>query len=239
MAIIRDIEQIRDLIPTFEDLKRCGNFASVKEEIIKKNALYAFAINGSDEISVKSYNVKFLLLGLTHTYSLVLVSDTDKIGRFCDFMTVLRDVTKPMKIEDWKWSLDEIGISIRSDNASRNFIYFGTDSNDVDEIKKGLHNKLRKETEYKKIEPKFINSVMESLKKGKPIYVSTDEKRKDVTFKSPPPPLTTIIGEQKKGVLNTDSNHTLEVLNRYAQMRYGKGLDEPKDTIITTETVYI
>jgi hypothetical protein len=159
-------------------------------------------------------------------------SDINLVNRYCEFVAIQRDVSKKMKITDWKWSYDEIGISLKSDNSSHSFIYFGTSKEDINYIKVGLSKGLRKETEYEKIEPELISLVIESLKKGKAVYVSEIPKRvdakKDVVVKSPPPPLT------------DNTNHTLDVLSRYSKMIYGKEKeDKSNSSTITTDITYV
>ena len=133
MAIIKSVDEIRALIPTFKDLARCGNFASVESDIIKSNPLYAFSVGGNFARNLK---IKFILLGLTNVYALILTSsENDSIGRYCDYMAIPRDITKPISPDSWKWNEDAIGLSFKSDNASESIIYFGTNENDGNEIK--------------------------------------------------------------------------------------------------------
>ena len=80
MAIIKDVNEIKYLIPTFKDLIRCGNFAKVEDEIYKSKELYAFSVNCVYGINIKAYRVRFVLIGLQNVYALVLVGEKEEIG---------------------------------------------------------------------------------------------------------------------------------------------------------------
>lgn len=166
MAIIKDVSEIKDLIPTFKDLIRCGNFANVEDGIYKSKELYAFSVNCVYGINIKAYKARFVLIGLQNVYALVLVNEKEEIGRYCDFVGVPRDVSKPIKLEDWKWSTDEIGLSITSDNANGNFIYFGTSISDEKLIRQELMIGKRDFIEYKKLDRELWLTIMEALKMG-------------------------------------------------------------------------
>ena len=156
-------------------LRSANRLNQTPRTIYNKNPLYAFIVNDKVSNSITTIKVKFLFLGLISTYALILSnSDVNLVNRYCEFVAVQRDVSKKMKISDWKWSYDEIGISLKSDNSSHSFIYFGTSKEDINYIKTGLSNGLRKETEYEKIEPELISLVIESLKKGKAVILYGD-----------------------------------------------------------------
>lgn len=175
MAIIKDVNEIKYLIPTFKDLIRCGNFAKVEDEIYKSKELYAFSVNCVYGINIKAYRVRFVLIGLQNVYALVLVGEKEEIGRYCDFVGVQRDVSKPIKLEDWKWSTDEIGLSITSDNANGNFIYFGTTKSDEKLIRQELMIGKRDFIEFKKLDRELWLTIMETLKMGGKTNTSTVE----------------------------------------------------------------
>lgn len=216
MSIIKDLGQIRSLIPTFKDLARCRNFASVEDEVYREKPLFAFSVNTENSMVIRTYKVKFLFLGLTSVYALVLTGENGIVGRYCDFVGMQRDITKPVRPEDWKWSNDEIGISIKSDNSNHNFVYFGSDEDDIEEIKKGLKNGLRKETEYKELSAELRSMIMESLKRGAPVNSTTQEKRNKAA--------------------NLKRNENIDKLSELAaEINYKPS----KENIITTEIVII
>ena len=258
MAVIKDIEEIKELIPKFKDLARCGNFASVKDEIIKAKPLYAFSINGIDGITTKHFKAKFYFLGLSSVYALVLAGENALIGRYCDYVAIPRDITKPVGYKDWKWSTDDIGLSFRSDNASHNFVYFGTDENDGDEIIEGLKNGFRHETIYKPIDQGLKNMVMESLKIGKPTNRSMEAKRESAIIVSKEELITkpnpAISSFDMSKCLPAPSNAEIakqtilgltaygSVLERFIDKKFGTAPDkEDKKTesIVVADVVYV
>lgn len=251
MAIIKSVDEIRALIPTFKDLARCGNFASVESDIIKSNPLYAFSVGGNFKRNVKT---KFILIGLTNLYALVLTAyENDSIGRYCDYMAIPRDITKPISPDNWKWNEDAIGLSFKSDNASESIIYFGTEEKDGEKIRELFNKGLRTETiSYKKLDQTLRNTVMETLRVGKiPTDKTTIEKRNvgvSASVQAPPPLLPRMCLPSPEAVTKPEQKtNYMDVLARYARMIYGKEEEHPaeellsngKEKTITTETVYV
>ena len=244
MAIIKDINEIKELIPTFKDLARCGNFASVESNITKSKPLYAFSINGMDGITTKHYKVRFVFIALNLVYVLVLAGEDGKVGRYCDFVAVPRDVSKPINPHNWGWNEDDIGLFLKSDNISSNIIYFGTDEQDADEIRKGILEGKRKLIPIKKLDQNTRNFVLETLKygvatnriKGNPI-----EKR-DTTPTTPakdlPSSANVTGGRQFKSSIDY-----MAILNRYLDIKEKKeeaiaSKKKEKETVVT-ETVIV
>jgi hypothetical protein len=243
MAIIKDINEIKELIPTFKDLARCGNFASVESNITKSKPLYAFSINGMDGITTKHYKVRFVFIALNLVYVLVLVGEDGKVGRYCDFVAVPRDVSKPINPHNWGWNEDDIGLFLKSDNISSNIIYFGTDEQDADEIRKGILEGKRKLIPIKRLDQDVRNLVLETLKYGMPSYATNKTKgnpleKRDTTTKCLPSPDNVTGGRQFKSSIDY-----MSVLNRYLDIKEKKeeaiaSKKKEKETVIT-ETVIV
>lgn len=237
MAIIQDVNEIYALIPTFKDLSRCGNFASVEDELIEKQPLYAFVVSGYDGVAIKHYKVKFVLLGLVNVYALILTVDKSLIGRYCDFVGIPRDITKPITPYDWKWSEDAIGLSLRSDNASNNVFYFGTDENDIIKIREGLNKKYRREKSYPKLELDLRNVIIESLKAKKPVNVMVQRPKREMK-----PIETPIVKDTVINVTNSvNMCKCLPAPSEVTKVEERKPLvdyDAIVNKIVTTEIVY-
>lgn len=243
MAIIKDVNEIKELIPTFKDLARCGNFASVESNITKSKPLYAFSINGMDGITTKHYKVRFVFIALNLVYVLVLVGEDGKVGRYCDFVAVPRDVSKPINPHNWGWNEDDIGLFLKSDNISSNIIYFGTDEQDADEIRKGVLEGKRKLIPIKRLDQDVRNLVLETLKYGMPSYATNKTKgnpleKRDTTTKCLPSPDNVTGGRQFKSSIDY-----MSVLNRYLDIKEKKeeaiaSKKKEKETVVT-ETVIV
>ena len=243
MAIIKDVNEIKELIPTFKDLARCGNFASVESNITKSKPLYAFSINGMDGITTKHYKVRFVFIALNLVYVLVLVGEDGKVGRYCDFVAVPRDVSKPINPHNWGWNEDDIGLFLKSDNISSNIIYFGTDEQDADEIRKGILEGKRKLIPIKRLDQDVRNLVLETLKYGMPSYATNKTKgnpleKRDTTTKCLPSPDNVTGGRQFKSSIDY-----MSILNRYLDIKEKKeeaiaSKKKEKETVVT-ETVIV
>ena len=243
MAIIKDINEIKELIPTFKDLARCGNFASVESNITKSKPLYAFSINGMDGITTKHYKVRFVFIALNLVYVLVLVGEDGKVGRYCDFVAVPRDVSKPINPHNWGWNEDDIGLFLKSDNISSNIIYFGTDEQDADEIRKGILEGKRKLIPIKRLDQDVRNLVLETLKYGMPSYATNKTKgnpleKRDTTTKCLPSTDNVTGGRQFKSSIDY-----MCILNRYLDIKEKKeeaiaSKKKEKETVVT-ETVIV
>lgn len=243
MAIIKDVNEIKELIPTFKDLARCGNFASVESNMVKSKPLYAFSVNGMDGITTKHYKVRFVFIALNLVYVLVLVGKDGKVGRYCDFVAVPRDVSKPINPYNWGWNEDEIGLFLKSDNVSSNIIYFGTDEQDAGEIRKGILEGKRKLIPIKRLDQDVRNLVLETLKYGIPSYATNKTKgnplvKRDTTTKCLPSPDNVTGGRQFKSPVDY-----MAVINRYLDIKEKKeesimSKKKEKETVVT-ETVIV
>jgi hypothetical protein len=172
-----------------------------------------------------------------------LVGEDGKVGRYCDFVAVPRDVSKPINPHNWGWNEDDIGLFLKSDNISSNIIYFGTDEQDADEIRKGILEGKRKLIPIKRLDQDVRNLVLETLKYGMPSYATNKTKgnpleKRDTTTKCLPSPDNVTGGRQFKSSIDY-----MSVLNRYLDIKEKKeeaiaSKKKEKETVIT-ETVIV
>jgi hypothetical protein len=232
MAIIKNKDFLKPLIPNFGDLVRCGNFATVDYEDGKhRPTMFAFVFDEVNHIFTRQYKVHFTLVGLTECYGLVLTKEDNKYGRYCDFIAVERDITKPLSdIDMWKFEVDDIGVSLKSDNANGNIIYFGTSENDSVEIRQGIYDGLTSNTVYKPCNTRFRALMLESLKLGMPATETAEDRRSNKQTLCLPSP---------QDVTQVDDSEVDygEVLKRYARMKFR---DRTKEEVtVTAEVVYV
>ena len=232
MAVIKNKDFLKPLIPNFGDLVRCGNFATVDyEDGCHRPTVFAFVFDEINHIFTKQYKVHFTLVGLTECYGLILTKEDNKYGRYCDFIAIERDVNKPLSdINRWKFEVDNIGVSLKSDNANGNIIYFGTSENDSVEIRSGLYEGAASRNRYKPCNPRFRSLILESLKCGMPVNETAEDRRSNgQTLCLPSPQDVTPASE-----CEVDYG---EVLKRYARMKFR---DRTKEEVtVTAEVVYV
>jgi hypothetical protein len=143
MAIIKNISEIIDLIPTYNDLLRC-NCASALEVYTENKPLYAFVFDNASLNYRRRYKANFMLAALEDIYILFLIEEGECVSRYSDYIVLKRNKERALYRTDWKWNIDSIGLSITSDNVSRNIIYFGTNENDAVKVRIGIVDGLRK-----------------------------------------------------------------------------------------------
>lgn len=240
MAIITNVAQIASKIPTFNDLIRHGNFASVDAKTTNSKPLFAFVFDYTNKIFIKQYRVKFVLLGLIDCYVLILTNDEGKIGRYCDFTVIPRDVTKPLTdASNWKWIANGVGICLVSDNVSQNIIYFGTEEDDSVEIRCRLQQGLGGNYERAQIDVITRDVILESLKKNVAVLESTENRRKrmaDEIKKKESSNMLCLPSPEDITAPHTNKIDYMKVLERYARLKYK---DRTEEVTVTTDVVYV
>ena len=224
MAIIQDISEIERLIPTYRDLGREGNFASVEDGILKCRPLYAFTINGVNLTTVKSDKIVFCFLALTKVYALIVANSRKEINRYSDFKVIQRDITKPLRADSWEWENSAVGLRMVSSAIGSNVIYFGTDEKDVETIRKAIKDGKVEfpsrvgANDEKKLEMRGL--VLDVLRNGKTKNVNITEKTK----------------------ADAEARRPDDALKNYRRIRFGD-IDSPnnikEEITVVTDTVYV
>lgn len=239
MSIITNVAQIAPIIPTFNDLVRCGNFASVDAKIIDSKPLFAFVFDYTNKIFIKQYRVKFVLLGLVDCYVLIITNKEGQIGRYCDFTIIPRDVTKPLSdASDWKWIANGVGLCLVSDNVSQNITYFGTEEDDSVEIRSRLYQGLGGIHEHQKIDVITRDVILESLKRNVAVFESTENRRQRMAkeIENSKSSSMLCLPSPQDVTPHTEKVDYAKVLERYARIKYR---DRTEKVTVTTEVVYV
>ena len=142
MAIVKDLNEIKDLIPEPDYRFYGSNISEVPSEIIDKKPLYAFVVSSKANTVISAYRAYFSLIKRGDNFYL-MTADYDGLNQLhSDFIKAKKPSKGKLKITDWPFMVDKIGLHMKSSFYDKNIIYFGTMANDIKTVRETLKNKV-------------------------------------------------------------------------------------------------
>ena len=137
MAVISKLSDIIKLIPTARSEFFQSPIASVDDETIACNPLYAVLVNKSTNSIFHIFRVVFLIIRVTGGFRLLLSNLSKEAKSTIDFVKSDREV---MFKGDWPFKNDGDGLYIETFNGYK--AYFCTDYDDMFEIRSRLKARI-------------------------------------------------------------------------------------------------
>ena len=146
MAVIQELEQIKELIPD-PDYRPYGAIETVVPlETVRRKLLFAVTVNPVLNRPVGIFRARFVLLRRVDKYYMMITNFLKETEEFTDYMILNPGDGKPIIKEDWPFEKDDIGLFIRSAAYEKNIIYFIDNPKEMAKIREKLANrKLEKE----------------------------------------------------------------------------------------------
>ena len=156
MALVKSLDEIENLIPEPDYRLYGSNITEVSSRDVINYPLFAFTVNRKANIVVSMYRVLFMLVKRFNKFYLMVTdyykdSENNHTG---DYITLTEPKDRHLEKTDWPFTIDEIGLRLDSTCYDRNMIYFGTNVEDVNEVKKMV--KARKEKKIVTLEPVVV-----------------------------------------------------------------------------------
>ena len=151
MAFLNSTKPLEKLIPSPSPNFYDSFIQRVPEHIIKETPLYAITIDPKIKKITGVYRVEFVLFSSSTSHYLFIGDLRKELTSSTPFITAKENDGKGLKIEDWNFEKDNIGLYVTANNKDR--IYFSTSYCDIINLKKVLveeKNKtiLKTETVY-------------------------------------------------------------------------------------------
>ena len=142
MAIIQELEQIKELIPD-PDYRPFGAIETVAPlETVKRKLLFAVTVSPTLNKPISIFRARFVLLRRVGKYYMMITNLLKETEEFTDYMILEPGDDKPIVKEDWPFEKDEIGLFIRSSAYDKNIIYFIDNPREMANIRKKLVDRI-------------------------------------------------------------------------------------------------
>lgn len=155
MAIIRDLDEIEDLIPKPDYRLYGSNITEAPSRLVMDCPLFAVTVSRKHNIVVSTFRVMFILVKRGEKFHLMVTNyyRDSNIGN-TDYITIPEPKNRKLELSDWPFTLDDIGLRLDSTCYDKNMIYFTTLADDVREIREKV--KKRAEVNVVELEPVLV-----------------------------------------------------------------------------------
>ena len=155
MAIVKDLNEIKDLIPTPDYRLYGSNITEAPSRLLIDNPLFAVTVNRKYNVVISSFRVMFMLVKRGDKFHMMVTNyhRDSNVGN-TDYITIPDPKYRKLELSDWPFTVDDIGLRLDSTCYDKNMIYFTTLADDVKEIREKI--KKRVKTKVVELEPVLV-----------------------------------------------------------------------------------
>ena len=154
MAIVKNLNEILNLIPEPDYRLYGSNITEAPSREVIDNPLFAFTVYRKNKVVIGMFRAMFMLVKRSGVFYLMVVDYDRSNSTFTDYIKLPEEKNKKLSKTDWPFVVDEIGLRIDSSCYDRNMIYFATRASDINDIKEAL--KKGKKSEVLTLEPVIV-----------------------------------------------------------------------------------
>ena len=141
MALIKSFNEIEDLIPSPYEQFYMSKMVRINDSKVSKKPIYAFIVDEENKKIVDYFQVEFVLFTCDVNHYLFLNDYTKELSSQSPYISVKTAEGVLVKKSDWGFKPDNLGLYVITGSRIHNKVYFGTSSNDVNEVIKSLELK--------------------------------------------------------------------------------------------------
>ena len=145
MALLNSTKPLEHLIPSPGEKFYDNLIQRVPDSVVNETPIYAIAVSGTTKRVISIYRVSFVLFSSDSSSYLFIGDLTKELTSSTYFISAKANKGKKVKIEDWGFEKDDIGLYIITGNISKDKIYFATSFYDVREVREKLMEEKLKE----------------------------------------------------------------------------------------------
>jgi hypothetical protein len=138
MALLNSTKPLEKLIPSPKEKYFESFMQRVPDHVVNETPIYAIVVNGSTKRITTVYQVAFVLFTSETTNYLFIGDLTKELTSGTYFISAKAKEGEKVKIDDWGFKKDKIGLHVVIDNIQRDRIYFSTSHYDVIDVRAGL-----------------------------------------------------------------------------------------------------
>jgi hypothetical protein len=145
MALLNSTKALEHLIPSPGEKFYDSLMQRVPDSVVNETPIYAIAVSGTTKRVISIYRVAFVLFSSDSSNYLFIGDLTKELTSSTYFVSAKASEGKKVKIEDWGFEKDDIGLYIITGNISKDKIYFATSFYDAREVREKLMEEKLKE----------------------------------------------------------------------------------------------
>lgn len=141
MALLNSTKQLEHLIPSPGEKFYDSLMQRIPDSVVNETPIYAIVVNGITKRVSSIYRAVFVLFSSESSSYLFIGDLTKELTPSTYFISAKAREGIKVKIEDWGFKKDDIGLYVITNSMSKNIIYFATSFYDATEVREKLKEK--------------------------------------------------------------------------------------------------